>query len=376
MVRTDDSPQEYTEPFFTFLNRSADAEISQIRDRLEEWFQRYPEEERAELQSRMLAGNDSFNAALLELYLHRALTIAGCTVAVHPQIEAAEGKRPDFLVIEPSGSKFLLEARVATGISDEERGAEARMDDFLERVSRLNSDYMLDVRTSGAQPHGFGIRAFMAWIKGELGKLDYSSIRASHAEKDSKPVELKYPNDEWEVRINVYAKSEENRGTSGSLISYSTGARCIDPYGHVRDAVQRKASRYGQLPLPYLIAVLDLGTGDDVRDATQALFGKLMISWRVDGTTDREPEIFREPDGAWQTPFGPKATRVSGVLILKHLTVWDPTRTISRLYLNPWATKPYSGLLEQMPRCVVDASAGELTYPGGRSIGAWLMDQH
>ena len=42
MKRTDASLRRHNEPFFAYLNRSAHSEATEIRSRLESWFERFP----------------------------------------------------------------------------------------------------------------------------------------------------------------------------------------------------------------------------------------------------------------------------------------------------------------------------------------------
>lgn len=61
----------YAEPHFSILNRSGRSESAEIREILEAWFLRYPDEEKGEFLRRFQSDNDmNFSSSFFELYLH------------------------------------------------------------------------------------------------------------------------------------------------------------------------------------------------------------------------------------------------------------------------------------------------------------------
>lgn len=77
--RNDGRPALFDEPTFGFLNRRAGARWQRVRDLLDEWFGRVPDEEaRADLRGRLRSGAEvDFRSAFFELYCHEALRRAG-----------------------------------------------------------------------------------------------------------------------------------------------------------------------------------------------------------------------------------------------------------------------------------------------------------
>src|SRR5689334_11905016 len=119
-------PASYTEPEFSFLNRSSRAEFARIRDVLEIWFEHYPLSEQPEFRSRFRSTNDfQYRAAFFELFLHELHLQLDCKLQLHPSLNNT-AKLPDFLVQPQHGSRSYLEATVATGETAQETAARAR----------------------------------------------------------------------------------------------------------------------------------------------------------------------------------------------------------------------------------------------------------
>jgi hypothetical protein len=57
-----------------------------------------------------------FPSAFFELFLHELLLRLGCNVEVHPDPGTGSSRRPDFLVTDPDGQQFFLEAVLATDL--------------------------------------------------------------------------------------------------------------------------------------------------------------------------------------------------------------------------------------------------------------------
>lgn len=102
-------PRQHKESAYTYLNRCAG--LAAERERIEEWFERYPAAEQRELALRLRSRlDDQHRAALFELRLHEMLLRSGHHPAIEPKL-AHSWKSPDFLV----DGQFYLEAVTAAG---------------------------------------------------------------------------------------------------------------------------------------------------------------------------------------------------------------------------------------------------------------------
>jgi len=121
----------------------------------------------------------------------------------------------------------------------------------------------------------------------------------------------------------------------------SWGRTWTAPSYPLRESLEKKSGRYGQFALPYVIAVNSSDVMLTDRDFQDTLFGP--------------PAQFRTPgsppdSGFWGKAAAPKHTRVSAVLFTKNLC--PPTLLMGQvfacLYLNPWATHHYEGVLTKL----------------------------
>jgi hypothetical protein len=131
----------------------------------------------------------------------------------------------------------------------------------------------------------------------------------------------------------------------------------------MKAAIKEKASRYGRLHLPYIIAVNAISKwGTNHSDVMEALFGSEELFISAVGHERME----RKPDGVWQGPKGPQCTRVSAVLVTT-VVPWNVPNGNIRLYHNPFAKRPCSDIPWRIPQAVVRCSKMERT--AGPSLG-------
>jgi hypothetical protein len=119
-----------------------------------------------------------------------------------------------------------------------------------------------------------------------------------------------------------------------------TGFELTKTKDAIRDAIGKKATRYGSLDRSYIIAVNVLSPFVDQEDILDALFGSEQVTFPLDMPDDQPPILSRARDGVWFGPSGPKNTRVSGVLIVKNLTPWSIGHSDVTLYHNPSTHHP------------------------------------
>jgi hypothetical protein len=158
------------------------------------------------------------------------------------------------------------------------------------------------------------------------------------------------------------------------------GAKWLDTRTPIREAILDKVGTYGSLRLPYVVAVNALGDHVDRTDIMEALFGRETYEFRQTAKGISGPKLKRKPDGVWGNPAKPTSTRVSAVLIVVGLYPWTIGSAVACLYHNPWATKPYDCVLNQLPRAE-PRSDGEIAWVEGRTLSEifelpenWLKD--
>ena len=151
----------------------------------------------------------------------------------------------------------------------------------------------------------------------------------------------------YPYRFKMETYDDASRGPAYPLISY----------------LKKKATRYGTLNRPYVIAINTWDYQINEKHLEDMLFGK-----RNEERTSNS-EYSR---GFWGTTTTPKNRRVSAVLFTNNL--YAPTLLMGQysasLYLNPWAKFCYDGVLTNLTTFRLEA--GALKETPGSSLHEWL----
>jgi hypothetical protein len=94
------------------------------------------------------------------------------------------------------------------------------------------------------------------------------------------------------------------------------GVQLIQTKSQIYERIRRKSSHYGELDIPYLLALNISDLMADMDDFTDAVLGS--EAFLYDFETD-EIQPFRKRDGAWFGPNGPHNKRMSGILLFQQL---------------------------------------------------------
>ncbi len=343
--RVDSEPAMRSDSEIGYLNRSARPEAARVRALLESWFERYPAEHANELRSRLRSHDDrQFHGAFFELYLHELMLVQGYEVTVHPEAPDGGGRRPDFLVRTASGAEFYLESIVATGRSAAEYGAAARLNEAYDALNRLESpDFSVGLRIGQAPEKPVPGREFRHFVREFIKDLDPDECERLLAEGGLSALpHTTYTHEGWEIGVFALPKKAGDRGTSSArpVGMYFHEVRRIDPRSDIRNAIVKKATRYGGHTVPYVVAVNAIDAHIGFSDVMEGLFGKENYTFLVsqDGeVADGQPKMNRAADGAWHGPGGPQNTRVSAVLVTSDVAPWTVADRTPTVYHNPWA---------------------------------------
>lgn len=371
----DDVMREYTgranhlEDTFSFLNRSSLTACARVRAVLEEWFTRYPDKHKPELRRSF---RTDFSVAFFELVFHELLLRLGHKVDVHPQVSSLHGKRPDFFAFHPTTGSVFLEVTVVSDESREEKAKARVLSTLFDQINQMKiQDYFLSIteirNPTGKQPSANKVKQF---ILSQLATLDYDTLASPSQLKvfDGLP-RWTYKQDLLEIDFAVIPVRPESRGILDHAFigKYPSMFRWGGTDNAIRKALKKKASKYGQLNTPFIIAInCTSAFGTDQIDEMQALFGTEEF---VLTNPKTEPSFRRKPDGIWLGPNGPQNKKISGAII-GNVILWNLPKSDVRLFQNPWADHPYKGLLLRLPQArVID---GQLKYLPGESLGSIL----
>jgi hypothetical protein len=341
--RTYQGPKTYVESDYEYLDRSARKESDNVRAFLNSWISQFPENEAGELASRIKSrDHKGFDSATFEIILFAIVSSLGGQLEVHPELENGSTKRPDFLVRMPSGEEFYLEAVLASEFSEAEKAAERRKNVVLETIEKLESpNFFIGISAEGnpdTPPPGKPLRhELSSWLRG----LDPDKVAKDVEEHGHEHIPtMTWEHDGWHVEFEAIPIKPERRGMGQRVIGVlSGGARWINEWEPIRDAVRTKGGRYGELTKPFIVAVnVDAHSLDRI-DEMQALFGQEEYVFNR-ANPQGQPEMRRAANGAWNGPNGPQYTRVSGAWLFGCLNPWNIVSRKNTLYFNPWAQLP------------------------------------
>jgi len=365
--RLDTGPAKYSESIFSFLNRSARAEAGRVRDKMEEWLSDYPVNERGRLIASLQSSDDLvFLAAYFELYLFTLLRRLGYSLEVHPATTSG-AKKPDLVARETNELGVYVEAILASEATRLESNQTVIMNQVYDILNEMDSpDFFIGLKISGApktQPSAKKIREQVSeWLK----SLDRDVIADLHQPDTLRGLpNLEINHDGWHIVFLPIAKSPAARGKPGirPIGTQMKGFELTKTKEAIRDAIGKKATRYGEMDRPYIIAINVLSPVLDQEDVLDALFGSEQLAFWTDMPDDHPPEWRRARDGVWLGPSGTEHTRVSGVLIVKYLTPWTIAHSDVTLYHNPWAQRRYIGSLTTLSQALPEN--GDIVFKPG-----------
>jgi hypothetical protein len=151
LARTELRSARYSESRFNYYNQSARPSIAVLREMLEAWFERYPEDKKASLRGRFRSENDSqHKSAFFELYVHELLVRLDFDVEAEPDL-ADSGTHPDFLAYRSGTPKFYVEATLAGLPTQSEYSADRRKAAVQDVINSINSpNFFLGIDIQGA----------------------------------------------------------------------------------------------------------------------------------------------------------------------------------------------------------------------------------
>jgi hypothetical protein len=355
--RADDAPKRATESDFSFLERCSWPAAERVRRFIDDCLANYSEAERPELIARIRSGDErAFRSATFELFLHEYLIRKGFLLTPHPELPGGVAARPDFLVTCPDGSQLYLEAVSATDRDGRRRTGEALLDTTLQRLNdATHPNFFVKIESDGyptSQPSGRRLtEEVLTWLNGLDADAAISAMEQQ--EFDRLPM-MEWAHEELVLKITAIPCRVDARGQPRRLIGMQgSGARWVDGWTPIRDAVTEKARRYGTLDLPLIVAVNVNSHRLSQIDEMQALFGQEQLVFQRDNI-EAEPRMERIGNGAWVGPTGPRSRRCSGAWLFHDVSPYTIGQRRHTLYANPWALHPVPGsLLLSEPRGVV-----------------------
>ncbi|WP_030617679.1 hypothetical protein [Streptomyces sclerotialus] len=333
---------------------------------INEWCSHLPDQDQPSLRSRLRDRNSDANvsSALWELYLHEMLLGSGCTVEIEPGI-GTRGTNPDFLVTR-EGQQFVVEAKWTVQRLDgtvSNKQLPPVLIDAIDGVPSPNFfvSYRIHQTGSGTPSQ----RRLKTGLERWLASLDPDQVIADEAPLPKHT----WQEAGWSLSFEAIPRSPDRRGdpTSRTIGFYPPMTWFNDESDQVLDAVKEKGGKYGDLALPFIVAVGRAGAFPEDEDVESALYGT-----SVEYVRNSTPTFGRQPDGYWTATYDHAHRRVSGVLTVNNPAPWtwtkhtpvlwhssDP-RSLPALVLPTWATAQVidAHVEHQPPTCPIYTALG------------------
>ena len=333
IVRTDHRHSKRGRSAFDFLNTSAWPACHNMRDTLEQWFERFPDSSKGDLRARFRKRGHNHGSAFFELFLHEVFSRLGLSAEVHPESECSRG-RPDFAVTSGSGDLYYVEANVMgrKGIL-----AEDSLDnDVLDAIDSLAverpTSIALRAQTSGRLTQSLRTGPIKARVQTWVDQIERDFRSPGWIETE--PLEVS--DGDWSLTLTAYRRRDR---PSHRLIHIGPGRVGMSTDDtDLRKNILTKTKQHRDIDRPLIIAINGPGTWEDREDELSALFGKEQLSWRVDehGNVATLTHMSREPDAVWRNRDGHRYKRLHGVLFFRGAWPWTAHSVTSHLYVNPY----------------------------------------
>ena len=348
--RTDTGPSRHSETHYTYLNRSARPEAERIRSLLADWFSRYPKKQNDFL---LRFKDKEHDSTFFELYLHEILFQQSFKCEVHPNLSTVK-KHPEFLVYHKGKPCFYLEATVAYSSHS------AVYDKFLSELEKIQSDFYFRVHGEGRLATSPPLRDFKKWLK---------SINSDGLQEQKHTIK----HDKAEITITLVPKAKAQ--SDRMLNVYPSWFGLCETIDLIRKAIHKKATAYGELDLPFLLAinVIDKVFWIPIRpeEVQDAMFGQRVVIFRKGSPETTHTRNYKS--AKLLSPQGnPQNTRVSGIIIVGCLNPWNFNGIIPELWHNPWAEYPFPSELWQLPQQIPNKSEGVYEKKDGKTISDLL----
>ncbi|WP_160138679.1 hypothetical protein [Chryseobacterium sp. c4a] len=312
-TRTLEGPMQHNGDLYTYYNDSARPEIGNMRVLLEQWFARYPKEEKQDLKSRFQA---AFNPAFYELYIYILFQQMGYTLSIHPELPDVK-KCPDYLATKGE-EKIYIEVKYIMMLTQNEQSLQRRENAVLDAINKVNaSNFLLKLNSivfkESSQPSGNRMINFFNKALAEIDPDKYNGDLMKNG-YGAMPTII-YDDDKITIEVQLLPKSPLQRGTDSRAVAIFPSVKQIgNDSENIISALETKASKYGHLNAPYIICVNKQSVSFDVIEVQEALYGSWESSWSEDPNNRDEKSRF-SGNGFFGSKHNPRATRVSGVYV-------------------------------------------------------------
>ena len=369
----------HAEPRVNWLLTSTRPEAARSREAVNNWYTAFPDPDG--LFGRRLRSTDdvSHAQALDELFVHQLLARPGRTVRYEE-----DGTGPDFRVYEQG--ELIASVEVASLFEKAEWRVEDRrhnrLVDELNRRLDLSLGYFLDFEIDN--PAGTGDPAparVERWVRQQLRGLPDPHCAPVRGDGEFGEFTRLYRHESVQVTMRFWPIAPDKIPPPGSpsriVGTGRTSGGVVTDAERLRDRLEEKAGgKYDLRSAAFLVIVAVHAAFCDDDDFVAALYGANAVRYTIGGRGDVEhvrvnDGVFGPRDARQGGKSGWKNQRLSAVCHLAAPTLWEPTKTTSVLFHNPFPAKALPRLFAPTREFAVIESTSErrrLDWLDGRGL--------
>lgn len=298
---------------YLYIHQSARAEVEEVRNLLNTWFDDILASEKGELIRRF---KTDFDSSFYELFLFQLFKKLGFEISFHPDVPNSS-KKPDFL-LKKDGIEIYAEAKISRNKSEAEESIEKKINTIYDNLNKIRpKGFLLKIEElrikTKKQPSS---KKIVKELKEQIEKLDHDTVTRLTLERKLKPIIY----EDHEVYISIKpipviseAKEivfEKPIGIYPIEFFQETGEEAL------KNSILKKAKRYGTLDKPFIVCINMIGD-------------KIMGNWGIEniiwGSTaisfSKNPldkgKVIRQPDGVFLNHNGVRLKNLSGIFVTR-----------------------------------------------------------
>lgn len=368
-------PMGHAEPQVNWLLTSTRAQAKRSRETVNSWYEAFPDHD-GRLARRLRSPKDATHGqAVDELFVHHLLVRPGRLVRYEE-----DGSGPDYRVYEQD--KLIASVEVASLFEKAEWAIEdrrhAQLVDELNRRLDLSCGYFLDFDIDNLAGTGDPAPAQVErWVRQQLRQLP--APRRTKVRGDGQFGEFTrvYSSGPVQVTMRFWPMDPDKipqPGSPGRVVGTGrmSGGWVTDAK-RLHDRVTEKAGgKYDLRSAPYLLVVGVHAAFCDDDDFVNALYGASAVRFTVGGSGDVQPVRLNDGIFGWlgAGQAGWKNQRLSAVCHLGAPNLWEPAKTTTVLFHNPFPAHDLPRLFEPTREfAVVESTSGRrMDWLDGRGL--------
>jgi hypothetical protein len=212
------------------------------------------------------------------------------------------------------------------------------------------------------------------YLQKQLAQLDYDDVVREAREREGKGLQrfpsIVWEHDAWNIEFLAIPKMETRGKPSVRPIgSMFYGVEWVDSASSIKSRINSKYGHYGELDIPYILALNIVDTYADDDDVLNALLGQEAMYINPDSD---EVTISHQPNGAWFGPSGYQKRRMSAVCAFKRLRpemmhIVNPT-----VWHHPFANNSLAPDMLSLTQQIVNPSTRSYEQRDGQHPAALL----